>query len=91
MIEKEKLLKSLKAGGSIDKAASIVAKTIKDSDVEKRREFVYEYRALMEKYESYSDSIDDEEEVMPYMKRVLVYSLAFKKLGIDPERVLGKK
>lgn len=94
MINKAVLLKSLRSGGRINDAADIVADKIRRSTKEERREFVYEYRRLNDLYESYDESSDIDEndaEYMDCMKRVLIYRLAFRKLGVDSERVLGKK
>lgn len=92
MVDVNILLRSISPGGSIDKAASVVADAIKNSNKEKRREYVYEYQRIKEVYIGYikaqeAGQVIDEKASEDCMKRFLIYKLAFKKLGIDVDSV----
>lgn len=92
MIDVNILLRSISPGGSIDKAASVVADAIKNSNKEKRREYVYEYQRIKEVYARYTKlqemgEVVDVKASEDCMKRFLIYKLAFKKLGIDVDSV----
>lgn len=92
MIDVNILLQSISPGGSIDKAASVVADAIKNSSKEKRREYVYEYQRIKALYTKYTKlqemgEVVDVKASEDCMKRFLIYKLAFKKLGINVDSV----
>ena len=96
MVDKQVLMKSLHTGGNIDKAADAVARAIKNAGKEERRAFVREYGLIKSEYEGYMERQEAGEEIddsvaEDYMKRYLVYKLAFRKLKIDVDSVFRTK
>jgi len=92
MIDINVLLRAISPGGGVDRASSVIADAIKDSNKEKRREFVYEYQKIKKTYEEYVEQRElgepvDEKAYEDCLKRFLIYKLAFKKLGVDVDSV----
>ena len=52
MIDINVLLRAISPGGGVDRASSVIADAIKDSNKEKRREFVYEYQKIKNMWNS---------------------------------------